>query len=117
MMRLATDVSLCASLACPLRLRADSTTQRCEGMPMMLLATLLWPLCIIGRPLAFSPPIWRRLVNDAVGDMCVAFAHHWHAFFEFGTVLVSFSYHFGTVFGIAIANMLVNGRKRKRTYT
>ena len=65
---------------------------------MMRLATLLWPLRIIGRPLAFSPPIWRRPVNDAVGYMCVAFAHHWHAFLEFGIVLVSLSYHFGIVF-------------------
>ena len=39
----------------------------------------------------------RRPVNDAVDDMGVAFAHHWHAFLEFGIVLASFSDHFGIV--------------------
>jgi hypothetical protein len=67
-------------------------------MPMMRLATFLRPLRIIGRPLAFSASIWRRPVNDAIGDMCVALAHHWHAFLEFGAVWVPFSYHFGIVF-------------------
>ena len=75
MMRLATNVWLCASLACPLRLRTDSTTQRSEGMPMMRLATLAHHWQAVG---VFASNR-RRPVNDAVGDIVVAFAFHWQA--------------------------------------
>jgi hypothetical protein len=75
MMRLGTHVWLCASLACPLRLRTDSTTQRSEGMPMMRLATLAHHWQAVG---VFASNR-RRPVNDAVGDIVVAFAHHWQA--------------------------------------
>ena len=95
MMRLGTNVRLCVSLACPLRLRTDSTTQRSEGMPMMRLPTLAHHWQAVG---VFASNR-RRPVNDAVGHICVAFAHHWHAFLECGIVLVPLSYHFGIVFG------------------
>ena len=58
-----------------LRVGADSTTQRSEGMPMMRLATLAHHWQAVG---VFASNR-RRPVNDAVGDIVVAFAHHWQA--------------------------------------